>query len=568
MDEQSGMNPQSIQNPQTTKEKKRQDTDLSRLYSQKRYDEIIEAGKDEAKWPQFLAEDWFCIFSAMNIRTMSPEVMELYKRALPTCPVLRTRSSFNIPLCWAIYREKIRKFDIKGDWSLLFRQLDFILERCYQKDSTPRAQATFTVVRLMLTGHRTSEGQIDWPRIDRYLSVLNPALLSTEPFQGRKGHLMPSHRETWYLRKIRALHEMKDYTHCIGFVDASLRAGFTYTGDNVGRMLLAKAQSLMALNRLDEAEETLQKVLESMKRFPVYELLYRLERSRGNQSKALEYASLCELTAGQHSGRCAFMAEHAAYLQSLGETEEAALIWHELTLRQEEKPEEVPDKADAEDDAQADVDTEMPVPEAPFQLPADAVIPEDVQSLSLEETHTRLQALWRARRAQNTTWHTGVVVRVLPEGHSGFLREDDASGDGAEPSFFYFADRDFDGPHPSLETGMRLRFAATRRMDRAKNVVKPVAIRLTFLEYAPAAEAAPGDQAAPAEQSAPEVATDETAEAVEEAASAEAEVEPVAVEEPKEAVPAVEETSVEAAQTVEAAPAEEGVAAPEDGSEE
>lgn len=77
---------------------------------------------------------------------------------------------------------------------------------------------------------------------------------------------------------------------------------------------------------------------------------------------------------------------------------------------------------------------------------------------------------------KDNQYHKGVIVSILSNKNSGFVRD---SGTGED---YYFNIRSFTQWIDKLETGRKVIFKTEMRLNRKRNTLRPCAVELTYIE--------------------------------------------------------------------------------------
>ena len=182
----------------------------------------------------------------------------------------------------------------------------------------------------------------------------------------------------------------------------------------------------------------------------LFQMLYEIDVSAGENENALMHAGMCALADPSHEMRVSFYADYADYLESKGYTEEAALHRHLVLLIRAEKEWTLREKHQS------------------------WVIPEEINNLNKQETLQKLKKFWTYWRDKNQVWLFGTVTKLLAEGKSGFITDEQGKS-------YYFNSRDFERGRKHPEEGVKVRFSVIDKLDRSKGVVKPNAVNISIV---------------------------------------------------------------------------------------
>lgn len=82
----------------------------------------------------------------------------------------------------------------------------------------------------------------------------------------------------------------------------------------------------------------------------------------------------------------------------------------------------------------------------------------------------------KGNAAKDNHYHKGVIVSILSNKNSGFVRDSDTGED------YYFNIRSFTQWIDKLETGRKVIFKTEMRLNRKRNTLRPCAVELTYIE--------------------------------------------------------------------------------------
>jgi len=357
-------------------------------------------------------------------------------------------------LGWSLYHAKLKycKFT-KEEVQSLKKLLDFIFEHSKDGDRSPRWIVTHIFANAVDAGKLPPT--LNHTTTLEYLNQITPDLLSDTPQRNTNPNIhaqtLPSDRESYYSLKTRLLLQFKEYEACIACCDQALRTLRPFHSNNDSWFLYRKAKCLCQLNRTDEARAHVEQILKSgFRHWCVLQQMFIFEAEAGNTGNALRYAGECALSDPEHRMRVSFYESLSDYLEQQNETESAMLLRRLVLLIRTEN----------------NWRTKNHYAQWPFT--------EEIAAMDTQTVLRRLNPVWREWRDKDKEFLTGAVVRLLPEGKSGFIRADNGSE-------YYFSARDLHGRHREPQVGMRVRFSLMDRIDKRKGIIKPNAVDITVM---------------------------------------------------------------------------------------
>ena len=424
---------------------------IKNLYSSGDYQGIIALWENEEERGQFSDWDYVYVMNTFYAQKEYDQCLEVYRSFHKKYP---DSDKLDDKMAWSCYHARMKNFDFKtGEKEKLKQQAEYIIEHSSQSVYSPK----WFMVKYMLKHMKNGDfGQIvtDQDAL-RYIDAVDPETLSltceTVMAENGKEIEKASDKETWYMNRAKLLFLNGDYEQCIECSDKALSAFSKYHYNNDSWFRYRKAKSLFALGNKEEARKFVREIQSrGMNHWCLQQLLFEMDSSDGQKDRAMMYAGMCALTDPSHEMRVSFYEDYADYLEANGYQEEADLHRHLVLLIRREN--------------------EWTLREKHLSWS----IPTGISALNKQETLQKLKRFWTECRDKNVTWHTGSVTRVLAEGRSGFITDENGKS-------YYFNSRDLKGNRGIAEEGLKVRFTLVDRLDRSKGVIKPNAVQITII---------------------------------------------------------------------------------------
>lgn len=224
------------------------------------------------------------------------------------------------PYCWCLYYLYVKGFD--GSNELDFkRAVESILKYSKQEAYTPYERTIWKMVDWL-----KSKTGIHAENIDFYLSLMNPSMLSNQPYtveiNGRTQEI-ESKREKWYSLKSSVLLRKKDYEGCISICQEALSLFQKLHHDNDIWFQYRSAVAHMELGNLEKAKNDFNKILIYKEHWIIYYCLFRIYVLQKKNNDAIRMASSAMLSGGEYKSKVKLLEEFADMLKDVGFTEEA-----------------------------------------------------------------------------------------------------------------------------------------------------------------------------------------------------------------------------------------------------
>lgn len=425
------------------------DNEIKLLYQEENYKKICSIWDEKRKDVDSIpGNDFVYYMNSLYKQKRFQDCLALYKiyhRLYPDSDFLDDKMG------WSLYHVYLKNHDFEhGDNRRYLQQVDFILQHHTDSPYSPLNFIVLAVVKMILKGKLSSPP--DYQRANTYLDLIDPDQLSdtSQTFNANgKSRQAASDKENWYSYKIRVLYQLKAYRDCADYCDKALAniRHFCNHGDVWIRRW--QIESLMQLGELEEAEVSLQVVLQGhFKHWFFYQLAFEVMMKKGDIDKALAYAGECALCDHSHDMRVRFYAQLVPVFYKQKD-ERAAMLHRQLVniLRQE---------------------NEWP----PYNWKMNWDVSPDIEAMKKKEILQELTAFWKQLRDKNKVFLTGTVKKILPSGQDGFV----TSAAGQD---YYFRMNDVENGRKHIQEGCHVRFTTCMRMNRKKQKKEENAIEIT-----------------------------------------------------------------------------------------
>lgn len=427
------------------------DFNIKDFYNNKRYQDAIDYASNGNVRESFSEWDYLYLTNCYyNLKNYS-DYLKIYKEFIAKYPDSKILDN---KMGWCLYHLYIKNFNFgKMDKTSYFKRVDYILSRCDDTQFSPKTWVAKVVIDSIFKC-KVGTG-IDYSLGNKYLSFINPLTLEDDEQvisdrDGKERHLA-SPREQWYNKKTKALVELKQYDECLTYIDQAFRNVKVFHSNADHWLNYKRALCYYAQEKLDKAEETINSILSKYQHWCYYELLFDICVKKKDTSNALKYGAFCATADKVHKTRVKFYVKYADFLDEIGNSYEAALHL-KLTelIRVEESWKQL-------------------------QLPNNYQYPEDIIHMDKITVIRLLNNFWKKEKEKGVEFYEGVVDKLLLNGKSGFVKDNDGNS-------YYFNIRDFDKrDFRSVEEGKRVRFTLTERLDKKKNVMKLNAISISIV---------------------------------------------------------------------------------------
>lgn len=297
---------------------------IRNLYKQGLYKEIVDISRDSERVEFFNEWDYFYLLQSFYHLKEYDECLSLYKRLKK---MNLDTAKYDSIMSWALFRSRILKYDMdKGSMQEFLRLVDYGITHCGDGVYSAKNCLANAAVNAIYIGK--AKNTINYELAYKYLRVINPRELSNEEYVTNikgKELKVSSAREKWYVRMTKTLEKLGRYRECLELVDEAFSTVSTFHTDNDKWLLYRKSKCLYKLNRLDEAEDLLREILKSHKKWIVYELMFMINRDKGNPDEALHNIALAALSDKGHDLRVTFYENAADYMYKSGMNHEADL---------------------------------------------------------------------------------------------------------------------------------------------------------------------------------------------------------------------------------------------------
>lgn len=307
------------------------------------------------------------------------------------------------PYCWCLYYLYVREFPCeKVTESDYIRAVDSIIKYSEQRPYTPYEISLWKTISYF----KTKPGSYT-EQIDKYLSLLNPYILSGSPKQiNLQGKIreIESDREKWYSLKSNILIQKKDFKGCIDICNEALNTISKLHHDNDIWFRYRIATSEFKLGKDEEAEKQLIKILAKKEHWIIYSGLFDIYRNQGKAEYALKAACKAMLDPGEYKSKVNLLENISDFLLPIPGMNEAS-YWHILlakSLRVENNWKVTPDLNKKVEH---------------FNL----------QTINTKDLIHKLLNFWETNRNKGDTLYEGIIETLLPNKKDGFIKCSDGN---------------------------------------------------------------------------------------------------------------------------------------------
>lgn len=422
---------------------------IRNLYKQGLYKEIVDISRDSERVEFFNEWDYFYLLQSFYHLKEYDECLSLYKRLKK---MNLDTAKYDSIMSWALFRSRILKYDMdKGSMQEFLRLVDYGITHCGDGVYSAKNCLANAAVNAIYIGK--AKNTINYELAYKYLRVINPRELSNEEYVTNikgKELKVSSAREKWYVRMTKTLEKLGRYRECLELVDEAFSTVSTFHTDNDKWLLYRKSKCLYKLNRLDEAEDLLREILKSHKKWIVYELMFMINRDKGNHDEALHNIALAALSDKGHDLRVTFYENAADYMYKSGMNHEADLHAYLSVLIRRENGWK-------------------------GNMYSGKDFGETIMQMNMDETVKELTGFWESIKYKDISFVRGYISNILPNQKSGFIK----SYDGGIQ--YYFQTRNFINPVKQVRTDQIVEFIPGEQYDKKKERMSPVATEIRIV---------------------------------------------------------------------------------------
>lgn len=408
------------------------------LYKNESYSEICDM------WDEYCVDaeadrldEWEYMYFLNSLYRLErySDCLEVYKRANKFYPESKLYSD---KMGWSVYHLYLKEADLKESEEIFFKQAEYVMKKC---DASSNYSPIPLVLQCVLKAIKRKDN-VDYKKMNRFLDYVTPEQLSNEEksFKTDEGIIRrtASPRESWYTNKTKALLKLKKYDDCISCCDRALGAINRFHNNGDHWILERKIDSLIALQRINEAGEEIMKLLNtgSVRHWGIYDKVFYVASVQADDNKALKYLALCALTDKSHEKRVRVYKRAADYLYKRG-MEEAAMLHRQLT-----------DILRKENDWKT-IEWEWPTLTMNDGFEKNVLL-------------TRLRVFWQSWRDTGREYYDGKIERIFNNGKSGFICNE-------QGNTYYFSFRDIENGRKYVQEGSLVRFTLEERENHKTN---------------------------------------------------------------------------------------------------
>ena len=431
------------------------DYTMKNYYNRGQYVEAIEYASDPAVRSGFSMWDYIFLSKCLYKLKRYSDCLKVYEEFQGRFP---GSDQLDDTMGWCRYYVYIKSFDFETENRFHFlEQVDYVLSHSSDSSYSPRIRTVMFATDAIF-GQKLAVNP-DYELADRYLSLINPSMLELKEHEhivDGKAFKAESDREKWYRQKTKALYETGQYEKCLKLIDAAFAQDDPLNGidrfhnNNDHWLNYKRAQCYYELGDYEFAAKIINAILSRFTHWCFYQLLFKISAEKGKTEDAIRYGAQCATFDRDHKPRVNFYEEYAAYLAANGYPREAALHYKLVELIREEEGWKG------------------------IRLPEEFSYPQDIIEMDKKEVIRNLVSFWNQEKEQGIEFHEGTIARILPNGKSGFIRDDTGKS-------YYFNIRDFTRRVSELQEGERVRYALTERLDKSKNEMKLNAVQISFI---------------------------------------------------------------------------------------
>lgn len=359
------------------------------------------------------------------------------------------------PYCWCLYYMYVRKFDASAEQEEnFFKAVRSITKYSECSVYSPYERSVWKMVDYLKDKNSIPRSETA-KQIDEYLSLLDPAFLSTEEAvitcaDGKERHLA-SPQEKWYSRKSRVLFDLEAYEDCIALCEEGLQVCQSFHNNTDIWMGNRIASSYIRLGRLDEGEAKLKELLRRKKDWNLYHGLFDICRMRNDGNGALKYGSAAMLAPGEDRAKVRLLADMAAVLKEQGMDGESYehLLYSKL-LREENGW------------------SVKPALLQELEAYGRAPLPAGALRKSMSE-------FWQSNVHRGDRAYHGHIERVLPNNKAGFIKEDGGAS-------YYFQVHSLHNESVPADSGQAVTFYIQDSYDHKKQEMSKEAVDIERAE--------------------------------------------------------------------------------------
>lgn len=424
---------------------------MKNFYNSGQYEEGIRFAAESENRADFDDWDYLYYLNCLYKLEKYAECLEVYEEFHEKYP---DSTLLNDKIGWCRYHVDIKPFDFDhGNKEQFISMIDEILSSCSDSEFSPKTWIATVAAEAVFKSKLAVNP--DYELGDKYLSMIDPATLSLKERENTTGYgrtvKAPSDREKWYGRKTKALEKLERYDECLEYIEKAFADIPNFHNNEDHWLNYRKAKCFLEQGDADTAEKLINDTLKSFKHWCFYELLFKIAVARNDTEAAMHFGCLCATADREHSLRVTFYENFASFLLDNGKEYEAALLFKLIEEIREEKGWKG------------------------IRLPDGFSYPGTVTSLDKKAVIRELEEFWNEEKNKGVEFHEGVISRILSNGNSGFIHDNNGNN-------YYFSVRDFVKKVHDVREGDKVRYTLVDRLDRKKNEVKPNAVEISFIK--------------------------------------------------------------------------------------
>ena len=431
------------------------------LYNSQDFKEIINLHNKLNNTQEYKEWDYFYLASSFNKLGQYKYAYEIGQECKRK---FKEFKNINNVIGWSLYYGVIKNFNEEVDnVNSILKYVDYITELCEQEKFYPYELTVKKIIKIIYSKVDTN---IDYKLGNKYLDLLDPNKLSNEERIVKKDGVdkrIISDRENWYLKKSKALYELKMYNECLNIINPKLPVTTTtpiimyfiierkFSESTEKNLRYRQACCYIALSDYITAKKILLDLSEKFTEWWIYEKLYQIEKSSGSFESTLKNASIALLRDNQHKSRVKMLEDVGDYLINNEYIKEAQYHYNLVRLvRMEEGWKE-----------NKRLET--------------LVNDENIKLSDKRDTLKYLNDFWKKYKYIDVTFEEGTIAHIMDGGRSGFIY----SINGVS---YHFVINNFLRKPRNINVGEKVKFIPKEGFDKKKNRKSQQAMDIEFIK--------------------------------------------------------------------------------------
>ena len=357
-------------------------------------------------------------------------------------------------LCWCIYDEYIKKYDFNDleNFNEFLKEANYICQNTNQLEGEDHFKNPYVFTVLKVIKVYTNKNNVNYNKILEWLYLLDPNKLSEKVFNFQdkdgKEREQASIKEFYYQNKIKALEKINEFEKCIEVCEECFEKikKFHYKNHIWIESRLLFCQCMVDSNKIEEYT----KFAEINNIWHIYSKISNIYYRYNQVDKALIYACKAILCSFEYEKMINLFLNMAQLFENKGQTLNAKKYFHASAYYRKSHLWSIPEELE-------------------YAIKKyDLNIEEKVYRSELEEIAKKYVCINEPKKIK----YTGKVIKILPEGKSGFIKFDNIE------QTIYFNFRDVKSNHNNnlINLGSYLEF------QKGENNGKNKAIEISFVK--------------------------------------------------------------------------------------